>query len=486
MTPASTKAVATAQSPKHNASGKKTSQDNKRSIRAATIGDGILEIRKNSEERLIRSYNTASAEGRSSQLVLIEEKDNFFGPLETLYDKRRRFDLEILEHSAETTDDYEAVRFFKRLPSFPFFGELQTAFLQNGECLEDLLEQKQHDKVLNMLFDPSGLGYRNKPQALMKCHQYLFDSRTFLEEHLVSCTTSVQDYNMVSRVFIAAPEHQAKLLQQGLKRSVDYYENYGVTFQTELIKLSDALSSPDGYIQALGNTSGDIVFVRPLTNTLHDRLKAGSMYQRKLIGGILVEMQELIFYYCDRIRHGVIDEEFLQHVVSFIQNDLNIEIPESVFEYSMEEMSRQLQLILNRPIRVCSVIPTSLEPQSGPYWVTENDRTSLQLLHRGDVDSNDAAAQTEWDNALFLNPVDMVCGIRDSEGNLYDLSSFGDALETDKPACINRFCSSGMSDWITILVQAEEAYAPVNNIFDLLQKEHQPVADSDFIRNTMN
>ncbi|MEL6823835.1 MAG: DUF4301 family protein, partial [Calditrichota bacterium] len=437
MTPDSSQAVNTAASPQNNDSTEPGKPDYKRSIRAATIGDGILEISKNSEERLIRSYNMASAEGRSSHLVLIEENDSFFGALQDLYDEGRRFDLEILEHSAETADDYAAVRFFKRLSVFPFFADLQTAFLQNGECLETLLEQKQHDKVLHMLFDSSGLGYRHKPLALIKCHQYLFDSRTFLEEHLVSCTTCVQDHNMMSRVYVAAPEYQANALQKGLQRSIDYYQNYGVTFKTELLKLENGYSSPDGFIRALGKTSGDIVFVRSLTNTLHDRLKAGSMYQRKIIGGVLVEMQELIYYYCDRIRHGVIDDEFLNHVVGFIQNDLNFEIPETVFDYSMEEISRQLLLVLNRPIRVCSVIPTSLESQSGPFWVSENDRISLQLLHRDEVDATDTAAKTEWDNALFLNPVDMVCGIRDSEGNLFDLSAFGDALETEKTASVN-------------------------------------------------
>ncbi|MGH1363412.1 MAG: DUF4301 family protein [Calditrichia bacterium] len=467
------------------------STDSERTLHAACIGDGIVEITKSEEPRLITAYNSAASVGRSSQLVLIEEYPEFMRPLLQLYERGIPFDLEILEHSAITDDDFAVVRFFKRLSGFPFYGDLQTAFLQNGECLEELLQQKQHDRVLKMLLSAEGLNYLSKPIALMKCHQYMFDSRTMLEEHLVSSTAYVQDRDMKSRIRFSAPQKQAEALRVGLSRSVEYYEGYGVNFIASVseygIDETDTFSSSFVFLKELEKTEGDIVFVRCLNNTLHDRLKADSLYQRKLMGGMLVELQELIYYYCDRLKHQVVDADFLDHVVNFIQEDLNIDIREEFFAENLEELSHQLYVLLNRPIRICSVVPSSKQGENSPIWVQEGDQRKLRLLHVSEIRNDVASERQEWDNALFLNPVDMVCGILNETGEPFDLGKFSSANSLKATDLRAQLCGPAMSGWITILVSAGDGvYSPVDNILDLLQKEHQPAADSDVIRSALN
>ena len=102
----------------------------------------------------------------------------------------------------------------------------------------------------------------------------------------------------------------------------------------------------------------------------------------------------------------------------FITNNLGIKLsaPLSLNEY---------RNLLNRPIRVCGVVKNSGEPGGGPFWVRDkNGIISLQIVESNQISPE---AKDIVDQSEYFNPVDLVCGIKDYQGNKFDLNQYVDA-----------------------------------------------------------
>jgi hypothetical protein len=110
---------------------------------------------------------------------------------------------------------------------------------------------------------------------------------------------------------------------------------------------------------------------------------------------------------------------------------------------------------------------------------------TLQIVESAQVDANDSAQQAIFASATHFNPVSLVCGLRDWQGQSFDLRRFVDpeavfiarkskdgrelkALE--RPGLWN----GAMADWNTVFIEvAEINFTPVKTINDLLRPEHQ-------------
>ena len=86
--------------------------------------------------------------------------------------------------------------------------------------------------------------------------------------------------------------------------------------------------------------------------------------------------------------------------------------------------SALLRAVLDRPIRVCGMVRNEGEPGGGPFWVANPDGTeSLQIAESSQIAPAD---QPLMQAATHFNPVDLVCGIRDSKGRKFDLRRYTD------------------------------------------------------------
>ena len=94
--------------------------------------------------------------------------------------------------------------------------------------------------------------------------------------------------------------------------------------------------------------------------------------------------------------------------------------------------------------------------------------------------------QEIWTSSTHFNPVDIVCGVRDYKGNLFDLRQYvdPDAVFISQKSKEGRdlkalelpgLWNGAMADWITIFVEVPIiTFNPVKTVNDLLRKEHQP------------
>jgi hypothetical protein len=127
------------------------------------------------------------------------------------------------------------------------------------------------------------------------------------------------------------------------------------------------------------------------------------------------------------------------------------------------------------------------EPGGGPFWVEGNKgKISLQIVEASQVDLNDKIQKAILKNSTHFNPVDLVCGIKDFEGNKFDLSQFinpnrGFIVEKNKNGKnykafeLPGLWNGAMAKWITIFVEMPLiTFNPVKTVNDLLKPAHQP------------
>jgi hypothetical protein len=152
----------------------------------------------------------------------------------------------------------------------------------------------------------------------------------------------------------------------------------------------------------------------------------------------------------------------------------------------LQEKKEYLLKILNRPIRVCGMVKNENEPGGGPFIVKHQDGSeSLQIIESVQIDTNNAEQKNIALSSTHFNPVDIICGVKDYEGNKFDLSQFIDedagiiTLKSHfgkklKALELPGLWNGAMANWNTVFVEVPlETFNPVKEINDLLRTEHQ-------------
>ena len=126
------------------------------------------------------------------------------------------------------------------------------------------------------------------------------------------------------------------------------------------------------------------------------------------------------------------------------------------------------------------------EPGGGPYLAYGPDGTvQPQILESTQIDTSKPEGRELMSHATHFNPVDLACGIRDIEGENYELADFVDpdtgfiSSKSVKGMDVKALELPGlwngtMSDWNTIFVEVPaDTFNPVKTVNDLLRPAHQ-------------
>ena len=147
---------------------------------------------------------------------------------------------------------------------------------------------------------------------------------------------------------------------------------------------------------------------------------------------------------------------------------------------------QKLKEFFNRPLRVCGMVPNTGEPGGGPFWTRGLDgNVSAQIIESVEVNIKSRAQKQIWRASTHFNPVDIICSIRNRNGENYALEQFIDystgfvsekfyrgkvikALEW--PGLWN----GAMALWNTVFVEVPvSTFNPVKTVNDLLRPGHQ-------------
>jgi hypothetical protein len=471
-------------------------------LRPASIGDGIERFDEEDLARFAERAERTRLSGRMAKFIPASGRaSRMFQGLSSLLGKG----------DAPGEDDISrAEACFRALPRFAFYEALGEAARKAGMDLDGLAAGRRFPEIARLLLEPEGLGYGELPKALLSFHLAGGVPRTAFEEHLVEAASCVKDKNGVCRAHFTIPPGTKKIFEESLASAAERLEpaleaRFDVTFSIQRPCTDTVAVTPDNApfrkadgsilfwagghganLENLNAFRGDIVFVSNIDNVPNEKVRAEVCRWRLALAGCLIDIQERLFEILPRVFSKVSDEKALGEAMRFAEKRLRVSRPELWDEFSREDRRSFLIDRLNRPLRVCGVVPNTGEPGGGPFWVQDRQGASLQIVEKSQVDSAAAQQAEVFAASSHFNPVDMACGVRDYLGEPFDLGKFSDpeavfiaekSWEGSRVRVLEHpgLWNGSMARWNTIFVETPLwTFNPAKTLSDLLREGHQP------------
>ena len=236
-------------------------------------------------------------------------------------------------------------------------------------------------------------------------------------------------------------------------------------------------------LENLNEIDADVIFIKNIDNVAPDRLKTDTVTYKKVIGGVMLALQQRCHSYLRSLYNGLNDKVLIGEIARFTEERLGQRLPRDFERLSLLQRADLLYKLLDRPIRVCGMVRNEGEPGGGPFWVGNPDGTeSLQIAESSQIAPDDLPLMQ---SATHFNPVDLVCGVRDSKGCKFDLrrytdpatgfisskSSGGRDLRAQE---LPGLWNGAMAKWNTVFVDVPvTTFSPVKVVQDLLRPQHQ-------------
>jgi len=463
-----------------------------------TAGDGIRVLTPGEQERYERMFEEVVRTGRMMKFVPAS------GAASRMFRDWHRASAE------RSFGPGEEAAFLQSLRDYAFYHDLRFRVSSCGHSLDDWTAGGNSAEILDFILHPRGLGYGALPKALLQFHDYPEGSRTALEEHLVEAALYVRDAASVCRVhFTVSPEHRT-LVEQHLAEAVRACERrFDVRLQVGLSvqdPSTDTLAvdlmnrpfrgedgrlvfRPGGHGALLVNLDaldGGIVFLKNIDNIVPDRLKAATVRWKKILGGLLAEMEADLHRRLRRIEQGALGAAESEDMVRFCRDTLQAPLPPAVAAAPPEIREAWLFARMNRPLRVCGMVKNEGEPGGGPFWVSgAGGVRSLQIVEEFQVDRTDPGQRRIWEASTHFNPVDLVLALRDFRGDPFELKRFVDPAAVSitrksekgrdlKALELPGLWNGAMAYWNTVFVEVPlETFNPVKIVEDLLRPQHR-------------
>lgn len=474
--------------------------------RPALVGDGIVKLDESRKQSLAARYEEASHSRKLVKFVPASgAATRMFKDLFSWRDKL----MSGQDVAALLKDDPDAYMFFSRLPDFAFWDDLALAMDREELTIEHLLNAQNLLPVIDFLLYDQGLDYGALPKGLIAFHRYEGDARTAAEEHLAEGALYCRGQS--GKVFIhftVSPDHM-DLFRKAVSKAVllmgrTYNVHFDISYSiqnpsTDTIAVdtgnlpfresgNQLVFRPGGHgalLQNLDALDADMVFIKNIDNVVPDKLKGPTILYKKVLGGLLDEIQQQTWHYIRMIENGSLNNVAYREAVDFSVNTLMID--SRVFPHNHKEGIVVLEKMLNRPIRVCGMVKNEGEPGGGPFWVkaNTNGQTSLQIVESSQVNMGDEHQKKIFSSATHFNPVDLVCGLKDHAGKRFSLQNFVDPQtgfiskkskdgRELKALELPGLWNGAMANWITIFVEVPiETFNPVKVVNDLLREQHQ-------------
>ncbi|WP_149241363.1 DUF4301 family protein [Dyadobacter sp. 32] len=461
--------------------------------KAATVGDGILSLSDSEIAEVVAAFDKRASEGEVALLKFVPASGAATRMFKSLFGFLQ-----------DDKKDKSVEEFFTRLPEFAFYEDLKASLAADGHDISSADEKT----IVSYYLTNKGLGYGELPKGLLKFHNYAERSRTPLEEHLVEGAKYANAGGNVQIHFTVSPEHRDKFEKLVVEVLPTYQSRFGVKYfvsfseqqkSTDTIAVNldntpfreadgSLLFRPAGHgalLENLGQLDADIIFIKNIDNVVPDRFKDETITYKKALAGVVLNYQKRIFDYLKQLA-GSTDSGLLAQLDTFFRNELSVVPPAAFASWSDSEKTEYFLRKLDRPLRACGMVKNQGEPGGGPFWAENADgSSSLQVVESAQVDVDDAEQNKLFKDSTHFNPVDLVCAVKNSEGELYDLKKFRDPLtgfitgkskdgKELKAQELPGLWNGAMADWNTIFVEVPLiTFNPVKTVNDLLREQHQ-------------
>ena len=478
-------------------------------VEPATINNGIISIQPEEEDELIATYDNARTERKVMKMVPASGSatrmfKDLFAFMDTYTGSSEDF-LNFVQYKDSGTMYY----FFQKLDEMPFYERLSDTMWKAGKDIKKEIEKRNFGEILKFILYKKGLNYSNTPKGLVDFHIYRDFVRTAFDEHLVEGATYAND-NKVAHIHFTVSEEYLHLFQARLRKVSKVFEKmfgikYEVTFSiqnptTDMVCLdmdgnivrdenNKIVFRPGGHgalIHNLNELDADIIFIKNIDNVLPDRAKADTIKYKKMLAGFLIDVQQKVFDFLNTLDNDP-DESQLAEIESYLCS-IGYKETENLAKASKAERISYLQNLLDRPIRICGMVKNEGEPGGGPFWVKTSDGNShLMIVETSQIDTQDKTQKEILANSTHFNPVDIVCSIKNRNGEKYDLTKFiakeqgfistksykGQEIKIQE---LPGLWNGAMANWTTVFVEVPlTTFTPVKTVFDLFRFEHRNI-----------
>lgn len=466
----------------------------------ATTNNGILKHTAEEKEYFIRFFD------ENKDQINIEK----FVPASGAASRMFKFLTEFLQHfdvKNETVNAYinrtgnKNLEIFQvGLKSFPFYSEVIAFTKKNHANFSNYTLDEKFFFIVSTLLNEKAFNFAEKPKGILPFHVKNNSIYTPVDEHLTETK------------FYACPNKKAKVhftiskeFEHEFEKIVKLFEQVEVTYSyqqdaTDTLALNLDLTPfrlqndslffrPGGHgalIENLNNLTSDIIFIKNIDNVAQNN-ESEIIAHKKLLGGILLDVQHKIFAFLQQLTKNEFSSEDLLAIISFSKEKLFITFPEDFDKYMTDYKIEFLIEKLNRPIRVCGMVKNEGEPGGGPFWVKDDKgNLSLQIVESSQIDLNNQHQKNIFNSASHFNPVDIVCGVKNFKGEKFNLLDFVDEktgflvekTKDGKPILayeLPGLWNGAMANWNTIFVEVPlTTFNPVKTVNDLLKPAHQP------------
>jgi hypothetical protein len=437
--------------------------------RPATVGDGILSLSDALSQAAERAYDDAAAQGRVSCFVPASgAASRMVATLKDAWSTGKR-DLDASWGTAE--DARRVVRYAEALAIWPELA-------QHGA--------RPHDAgaILDAMFGPKGMALDKRPKGLVTFHRSDDAPRTAIAEHLHE-TRALVPHGPVRLHVTVSDVHQAAFEEAVQAEGVDVSVDFSTQDpSTDMPSLQDGAPArdeegtlrfrPGGHgalLKNLGAVAGDVVLLKNIDNVVPDVGRDAVLTWRRRLAGLLALVQGEAHAHVRTLRQGAPTAD----ARAFAARWLQVMLPDD----SAAVIAR-----LDRPWRVCGMVPNDGQPGGGPFWAVAHGEVSLQIVESSQVDGTNAKQREILHASTHFNPVELALGLRDADGRPHDLAAYVDpdaSIITDRTQGGHRLryiehpglWNGSMAGWNTLFVEVPpETFAPVKALSDLLHAAH--------------
>lgn len=472
---------------------------------AATVGNGISQINSAEKRELIEYYNQNKSKHSLIKFVPASgAASRMFKALHNFADEFNPEKHELREY-LDSSGDTDLRKFFNHIEKLPFYEHALKKAKENHSEFEELSHDSRYKVLVKTILEADGLYLSNLPKGLVPFHKYQLHIATAFEEHLLEAAKYAEVDGIAKVHFTVAEGDKEKFEGEwneirerveektGIKFEIEYSfqdpktDTIAVDTDFEPFRTEDGnlFFRPGGHgalIENLNQLDEEIVFIKNIDNVVTEDALQNVVDNKKMLAGKLFQVQEKIYGYLELLEKGNVPSEKLDEIQNFLKEELyirNVSGQDLFVEYLKDK--------LKRPIRVCGMVKNEGEPGGGPFLVKDKDgEISLQIIEGAQIDEDNPDQAKTAREATHFNPVDIVCSLKDHQGESFDLHEYvdeemsfiADKTKDGKPLkALERpgLWNGGMAKWNTIFVEVPvETFNPVKTVSDLLKESHQP------------
>lgn len=469
----------------------------------ALVKDGIRRLNFSQRQRFKRIFNKNApafthalfipASGSGSRLFkdLIIMESTFSSKEETFSSFVNRKSL------------YSLIDFFKHLKDFPFYNHFKPRITEINTS--SLSSDEKKNAIATLILNDTKYNFRTTPKALIPFHSYRDQEVTALAEQVDLYTSYNKKFKHNQLYFTVSDDKLALFTEElthiiGARKEAHLSINlspqnkntavYAIDNQGELVVTANGnpLRKPSGHgalLENLNEVEEQVIEIRNIDNVTTGKYRSSYIENSNVMKGYLLYCCKKIHRYLRLLEDGKLKDKQYKRLSKFLKKYFHLDLLDIV-NNSPDGYHSTLYNLLNRPLRVCAMIPNQGDVGGAPYWVKSDTLgRSLQIVEKAEIDMNDTNQLQIFENSTHFNPVHMVIFKSDYKGSNFDLTQYAlhqpEMLVTktykgkrikflEKPGLWN----GGMHHYLTICIQAKaKTFNPVKEIVDLLKKPHQ-------------